>query len=99
VPPLITSIVEPSIVGQHVRHLSVETSCVTRRRFISVPALRDRIVCISQTREVEVVAGSRLVAVGVERTVEVVSLGSRSVTIGTLSPRVVVIPPEETCCE
>lgn len=96
--PLFVSVVEPSLVAQTKQFASVENSCVTRRRVISVPALRDRLVCIAQTRSVALDLAARLVAVDVARSLDVV-LGSRQVVIGALEPRVVVIPPEETCCE
>jgi hypothetical protein len=92
--------VEPSIVGQpRSNYATVETSVVTRRlRVVVIPALRARLVCIEQVREVEASLAPRLVAVDMEREVSLFC-GARSVTVGRLSPRVVVIPPEETCCE
>ena len=96
--PQFTSIVEPDLVGQTLNKASVETSCVTRRRFVSVAPMRDRVVCIAQDREVDLDLPDRLVAVSLAREVEL-SAPSRSVVIGPLDPRVVVIPPEETCCE
>jgi hypothetical protein len=96
--PGFISIAEPSIITQNLYQPTVETSVVTRRRFVSVPPLRDRLVCIAQTREVDIVGADRLVAVDVTRAVAIVG-ATRRVTFAPLSLRVVVIPPEETCCE
>lgn len=96
--PQFTSIVEPDLVGQTLNKASVETSCVTRRRFVSVAPMGDRLICVALAREVGLDLAERLVAVGAQREVVMIA-ASRAVRFAPLSSRVVVIPPEETCCE
>jgi hypothetical protein len=67
-------------------------------RVVVVPGSRARLVCIGHTREVDVILPARLATVSLERSISIIG-AMRTLKLGALSPRVVVIPPEETCCE